>query len=200
MSSILQNICKVENCKNKKGHGIYCHSHFRALYIYKDINHPIESRERHNMYKTTEYGIWKSMKSRCNSKNNSEYDNYGGRGIKVCPEWSSSFMSFYRDMGERPDGMTLDRIDNNKGYSKDNCRWATRTQQVINRNITKANKSGYTGVSYTKSTRKWYGSIMFNYKSISIGMFDTKEEAAWMRDQYGISLFGEDFKTNFEYK
>lgn len=72
------------------------------------------------------------MIQRCNYRCQPNYANYGGRGIRVCDRWLK-FENFLADMGERPDGLTLDRIDNERGYSKDNCRWATRAQQDSNR-------------------------------------------------------------------
>lgn len=81
---------------------------------------------------TRTYNSWASMVQRCTNPHYYQYENYGGRGISVCEEWRS-FANFYRDMGDRPPGRTLDRIDNNRGYEKSNARWATPYQQVHNR-------------------------------------------------------------------
>lgn len=85
----------------------------------------------HKMTKTPEYESWYSMMMRCQNKNSSNFSNYGGRGIKVIKRWHK-FENFYTDMGKRPKGKTLDRINNNKNYSKSNCKWSTPTEQSNN--------------------------------------------------------------------
>jgi hypothetical protein len=72
------------------------------------------------------------MIQRCTNPKQKAYKHYGGRGIKVCKRWRD-FRHFLTDMGLRPDGMTLDRRDNDKGYTPDNCRWATQVEQIANR-------------------------------------------------------------------
>ena len=85
------------------------------------------------------YYAWSSMRSRCSNPRNRRFATYGARGISVCDRWRDSFANFLADMGPAPDGLTLDRIDNDRGYEPNNCRWASRAEQARNKTITKLN-------------------------------------------------------------
>lgn len=90
------------------------------------------SNTKHGLSKTTEYRIWYGMHRRCYDSSHESYNSYGGRGINVCPEWMD-FETFLLDMRTRPEDKTLDRLNNDIGYSKENCRWATVLEQANNK-------------------------------------------------------------------
>ena len=114
---------------------------------------------KHLHFGTPIYASWQQMIQRCTNSNNPAFKNYGARGITVCDRWKH-FPNFLADMSPRPEGMTIERKDNNLGYSPDNCKWATRSEQ--NRNRRNSLKVTIDGV--TKHIRQWceeYG-ISFN--------------------------------------
>lgn len=119
-------------------------------------------KDSHRMSKTKIYGIWMAMKERCRNKKCKGYKNYGSRGIKVCDRWLNSFENFYKDMGERPKGKSLDRIDNNGNYTPENCRWATPIEQ--GNNMRKNRLLTYNGKTLTVT--QWSRIIGINNRTI----------------------------------
>lgn len=115
-----------------------------------------ETKTSHGMSKSSEYGIWSSMHTRCSNQNCDAYKDYGGRGIVVCRRWNA-FENFFADMGARPSlAHTLERLDTNGNYKPSNCVWATHERQCNNR---RSNKTGPGGVSMADAIRG-HGSVV----------------------------------------
>lgn len=148
-----------------------------------------DKKIKHKMHGTPEYRSWNHMLQRCNNKNNHKYSDYGGRGITVYDKWLA-FENFFADMGRRPHGTTLERIDVNGNYEPSNCKWATATEQQRNQRIQRNNSSGVKGVSWDKSKQKWAVQITANYKNIHIGRFSSLQEAALARKRAEEKYWG----------
>lgn len=127
-----------------------------------------------NLYQGKEYHSWNSMKNRCNNPKLKEYKNYGGRGITYDTRWED-FREFFKDMGKRPEGTTLDRIDVDKDYCKENCRWATKEEQQRNQRTHHRENVGITFDEKHK-TCKWQVGISYKNKRYA-SRFKTFEEA-----------------------
>lgn len=128
--------CKIKTCERAKRKLGYCEAHYMRNRVH---GHPQTSIPipKHgcsgNKKRTPEYVAWNLMKSRCNNPKNPDSKSYAGRGIKVCSRWAN-FQKFLKDMGPKPSSRhSIDRKNNDKGYSPSNCRWATPKQQANNR-------------------------------------------------------------------
>lgn len=126
---------------------------------------------------TRTHSSWQNMRTRCNNPNYDHFERYGGRGINYCLSWHS-FENFLADMGVRPKGKSLDRIDGDKGYSPDNCQWSTQPEQLRNRARYSNNTSKVCGVSWYKKTGQWR--VRIN-ASKSLGLFDSFLDAVATR-------------------
>ena len=137
----------------------------------------------HRMYKT-----WECMKNRCYNPNFKQYLDYGGRGITVCEEWLDikNFVEWVENDSDWSEGLTLDRIDNNKGYTPENCTFSTRNIQSINQRPQSNNTSGYVGVTWDKNKGKWSARVQIFKRGKHIGYYLSKEEAVQARDNYII--------------
>lgn len=138
-------------------------------------------RQQHGDSHSRLYQCWADMRFRCNSPKSSWFRRYGARGIKVCEEWEDyqTFKEWALSHGYS-ENLTIDRIDNDGDYCPENCRWATRYQQSLNRAPRKS-ATGYTGIK--KSGRGYAAEITHHQKSIYVGTFDTIEDAVRARSE-----------------
>lgn len=137
--------------------------------------------------------VYNHMVARCYTPSEEGYKNYGGRGITVCDRWlgEGGIDRFCEDIGERPEGMTLDRIDVNGNYEPSNCRWAIPTLQAFNTRQNITNTSGRTGVYWFNRVKKWIAAIFIDGKQTHLGYFVTFEEAVKAREDAELKYYGE---------
>lgn len=152
------------------------------------------SRKTHGMSNTRTYQIHEGMLRRCKPELVEDFPYHAGKGIKVCADWNprlgGSFEKFFEDMGEAPDGMSLDRIDVNGDYTKENCRWATNSIQGYNKGLDPNNSSGKSGVSWYTQNQKWSAEIHVENQHIRLGMFVNFEDAVKAREEAELKYYG----------
>ena len=138
------------------------------------------------------YSIWIDMKKRCNNTKNKEYKNYGGRGIKVCQEWASEYMAFHEwaiNNGYSKE-LTLDRIDVNKDYGPENCKWSTWLEQGRNKRLSPKNTTGVSGVTWKKDRNLYTVRIGVGGKRVFVGEYKTLDDAVKARREAELKYWG----------
>lgn len=172
--------CSVKNCQTVHYGKGFCSKHYYRVKKYGDPNRETLLVDGHSSHPL--YHSWCNMVKRCTNPSREDEIFYKGRGITVCESWKGihGFSNFLRDMGDRPEGFSIDRIDNQKGYSPENCRWATPHQQAAN---TRRNKSGIVGVTYVKHRGTWDARIMVNRVVYLLGTFHDMEDAIKSRKE-----------------
>ena len=144
--------------------------------------------ELHGLRRHKLYGTWRQMVQRCTNPKHKNYGDYAERGITVCEEWLDikNFIAWAESTHPNEGGYTLDRIDNDKGYSPENCRWADKTTQSVNKRISKRNTSGVLGIYWRVRDKRWVVQIKHKGKTKWIGQFISIENAIEARNNYII--------------
>ena len=147
-------LCECKQCGESFEASYYMVAQYHTANLCKKCK---SINRKHPYYGTRIYSIWYSMKCRCNYEKHPHYNNYGGRGIKVCDEWDNDSIAFceWALANGYQDDLTIDRIDNDKGYSPENCRWVTKKEQVQNRRTHKPYCNSFTFNGVTKSIDEW---------------------------------------------
>lgn len=175
--------CQEPGCEREHTARGMCQLHYSRWERAQFASHP----EKKAAVYTPGRKSWDSMKGRCYNPKEAGYDNYGGRGIKVCDRWlhgengMTGFECFIADLGERPTkGHSLDRIDSDGDYTPENCCWATRREQVWNSRPV-GSASGKRGI--TRDGKKWKARIFIGKQPIHLGVFDNLEDAIKARQE-----------------
>lgn len=153
-------LCCIEKCNNNAESKGFCNKHYKRFRIYGDPE--FTKVEIHGMSKTPEYKTWRCMKDRCSNPATNGYKYYGGKGIEVCDRWDNSFLNFLNDMGLKPESnYQLDRIEEDKNYTPENCQWLKPLYNI--------RKRSYTKLTYLKAEeiREIYKSGGFSQREIA---------------------------------
>ena len=184
----------TETSKQKTTYGL-----FQCQYCGKEFETTVQSvkcgdtkscgclrGELHGLKGHKLYGTWRQMVQRCTNPKHKNYGDYAERGITVCEEWLDikKFIAWAESTHPNIEGYTLDRIDNDKGYNPDNCRWADKTMQSVNQRISKRNTSGVLGIYWRVRDKRWVAQIRHKDKTKWIGQFISIEDAIEARNNY----------------
>ena len=171
----------------------YCGNHWEVITSHINTGRTkscgcVNLRITHGLTHHNFYGTWRQMVQRCTNPKHKNYGDYAERGITVCEEWLDikNFIAWAESTHPNIEGYTLDRIDNDKGYSPENCTWSDKTTQNINQRKREDNTSGYVGIYWNKASKKWDAKIGVNNKLVNIGTFPLIENAVQARDNYII--------------
>lgn len=178
-------VCTIDKCTNKHKARGFCSLHYQRWQRTGDP-FKVKAVKRGSSHSHPLRSVYNNMMSRCFNKKNNHYKYYGSRGITVCKEWAgeNGFIYFVEDMGERPAGFSLDRIDVNGNYYKENCRWADKYTQAANRQ----KEYLFPGVTWMKSRKKYRARIKINGKEKHIGMFNNLQEAIKARKDFNLCI------------
>lgn len=135
------------------------------------------------------YNSWANMIQRCTNRKHPQYSDYGGRGITIDPLWIK-FRNFYDDMGDCPKDYSIERIDVNGNYCKENCKWADIYEQTWNQRKRKDNQSGRVGVHWDLRKEKWIAKIQINGKRKQLIATEDFELACFCREEAELSYYG----------
>lgn len=165
MAQVLRPLCSIRDCdRTAKGRG-YCKKHYHQ-YVFL-VRRPL-------------WNVYQNMLRRCHDKKHPRYEDWGGRGIQVCERWRMDYFAFAADVGERPTPFhQLDRIDNSRGYEPGNVRWATPSQQGLNRRRRRNVKSPAKGIEVRPNG--FVARITIEKRRIYLGTFKTLSEAKYAR-------------------
>lgn len=183
------NIIQVSSQSLRRGSTKSCGCLNSELTVARNTTHGLKSHPL--------YYVWKSMCYRCYNEKATGYEYYGGRGIEVCDRWlgtPAGLLSFIEDIGEKPEGTSLDRINPDGNYCPENCRWATKEFQSFNRRHSGNSSSKKAGVYKFKKkgvwTGKWKAVIRINKKTIYLGTFNTEDDAIVAREEAELKYYG----------
>lgn len=186
--------CKIKDCSNPVlvASRMLCNRHYL---LWRRNGSPLiqkrRTSENNGGHSNQLYKTWSMIHQRCTNPNNTNYKNYGGRGIIMYEPWKNSFTEFnnyiLKNLGERPEGMTLDRINTDGNYEPGNLRWADHSTQMHNRRVLAM--SGVQGVHIRKDTGKWVATIK-RHGQLRREEFETLEEAAAQRKAWEEEYYG----------